>query len=103
MPASVLAVAINSQGGSVLTFALPVGVFVVVSVALYALFTRPHNVPGHREPAVSAAGAASSGPDSSAGQAPADGNINPSDAAGESDKADTGQQAPEAEGTRDGE
>ncbi len=102
MPASVLAVAINSQGGSVLTFALPVGVFVVVSVALYVLFTRPHDVPGHRVPAVSAAGAASSGPNSSAGQAPADGNPNPSGAAGESGGADTGQQAPEAEGTGDG-
>ncbi len=103
MPASVLAVAINSQGGSVLTFALPVGVFVVVSVALYVLFTRPHDVPGHRTPAVSAAGAARPGPDSSAGQAPAASNVNPSSTASESDGANTGQQAPETEGTGDGE
>jgi hypothetical protein len=103
VPASVLAVAINSQGGSVLTFALPVGVFVVVSVALYVLFTRPHYVPGHRVPATSAAGAASSGPDSSASQAPADSSPNPSGAARESGGADTGQSAPEAGSTGDGE
>jgi hypothetical protein len=39
---SVLAVTINSQGGSVLTFALPVGVFVVVAAVLYVLFSRPY-------------------------------------------------------------
>ncbi len=49
MPGSILAVSINSQGGSVLTFAFPVGVFIVVSVVLYMAFSRPHQVPGHRE------------------------------------------------------
>jgi hypothetical protein len=46
---SVLAVTINSQGGSVLTFALPVGVFVVVAAVLYVLFSRPYaGIPPYR-------------------------------------------------------
>ncbi len=49
MPGSILAVSINSQGGSVLTFAFPVGVFLVVAVVLYMAFSRPHQVPGHKQ------------------------------------------------------
>jgi len=32
-----------------MTFAIPVGLFVVVATWLYFLYTRPHAVPGHRE------------------------------------------------------
>jgi hypothetical protein len=32
----------NTPGGSVLTFAVPVGLFAVVAVILYLLFSRPH-------------------------------------------------------------
>jgi hypothetical protein len=35
--------------GSIMTFAIPVGLFVVVATALYFLYTRPHVVPGHRD------------------------------------------------------
>jgi len=34
---------------SIMTFAIPVGLFVVVATWLYFLYTRPHAVPGHRE------------------------------------------------------
>jgi hypothetical protein len=32
-----------------MTFAIPVGIFVVVATWLYFLYTRPHAVPGHRD------------------------------------------------------
>jgi O-antigen/teichoic acid export membrane protein len=32
-------------GGSIMTFALPMGAFIVISVGLYYIFKRPHNVP----------------------------------------------------------
>jgi len=35
--------------GSIMTFAIPVGLFVVVATILYFLYTRPHTVPGHRD------------------------------------------------------
>jgi hypothetical protein len=38
-----------SLAGSVMTFAIPVGLFVVVATILYFLYTRPHAVPGHRD------------------------------------------------------
>jgi heme/copper-type cytochrome/quinol oxidase subunit 3 len=38
-----------SLSGSILTFAFPMALFIVVTTALYLLFTRPHQVPGHRE------------------------------------------------------
>lgn len=94
MAGSLLAVTINSQGGSVLTFALPVGVFVVVSSVLYALFSRPHaRIPPYRglataqtpgpagEPGARTEGA---GQETTAGPphaAAAEGPDNPSDAA----------------------
>ncbi len=37
-----------SFGGSILTFAFPMILFIVVAVALYVLYTRPEFVPGHR-------------------------------------------------------
>lgn len=44
--------------GSIETFAIPVGLFVVVAAILYFLFTRPHVVPGHQDLAAAGAGAA---------------------------------------------
>jgi hypothetical protein len=38
-----------SLAGSIMTFASPVGLFVVVATILYFLYTRPHPVPGHRD------------------------------------------------------
>jgi hypothetical protein len=47
---SVLAVTINAQGGSYLSFAFPLGLFCVVAAVLYlVLFGRPHQrVPARR-------------------------------------------------------
>ena len=51
MPVTILAMVTSdsTDGGAVLTFAFPVGLFVVVSVILYLLFSRPHRrVPSQR-------------------------------------------------------
>jgi hypothetical protein len=32
-------------GGSIMSFALPYGAFIIISVGLYYIFKRPHNVP----------------------------------------------------------
>jgi hypothetical protein len=37
-----------SFGGSILTFAFPMLLFIVVAAALYILYTKPTVVPGHR-------------------------------------------------------
>jgi hypothetical protein len=37
-------------GGSILTFAFPMLLFIVVAGALYVLYTKPEYVPGHRAP-----------------------------------------------------
>ena len=37
-------------GGSILTFAFPMILFIVVAGALYVLYTKPEYVPGHRAP-----------------------------------------------------
>jgi hypothetical protein len=37
-------------GGSVLSFAFPMLLFIVVAGALYVLYTKPEFVPGHRAP-----------------------------------------------------
>lgn len=52
-----------------MTFAIPVGLFVIVATILYFQYTRPHVTPGHRElvPAAAGAGAVAS----SVGPAPA--------------------------------
>jgi hypothetical protein len=39
-----------SFGGSILTFAFPMILFIVVAGALYVLYTKPELVPGHRAP-----------------------------------------------------
>jgi hypothetical protein len=38
-------------GGSILTFAFPMLLFIAVAGALYVLYTKPQVVPGHRLPA----------------------------------------------------
>ena len=38
-------------GGSILTFAFPMILFIVVATALYIAYTKPELVPGHRNPA----------------------------------------------------
>ncbi len=40
-----------SFGGSILTFAFPMILFIVVACALYVIYTRPQMGPGHRDPA----------------------------------------------------
>ncbi len=37
-----------NNGGAVMTLILPLGFFIVVMIALYFVFTRPHTVPGRR-------------------------------------------------------
>jgi hypothetical protein len=37
-----------SFGGSILTFAFPMLLFIAVAVGLYVLYTKPSAVPGHR-------------------------------------------------------
>jgi hypothetical protein len=39
-----------TYGGSILTFAFPMILFIVVAGALYVLYTKPLLVPGHRPP-----------------------------------------------------
>ena len=39
-----------SFGGSILTFAFPMLLFIVVACALYIAYTKPELVPGHRNP-----------------------------------------------------
>ena len=35
-------------GAQVMTLVLPLGLFIVVMIVLYFVFSRPHTVPGHR-------------------------------------------------------
>jgi hypothetical protein len=47
----VIAVVIVSYyplGAQIMTLVLPLGWFIVVMIAMYFVFTRPHTVPGHR-------------------------------------------------------
>jgi hypothetical protein len=37
-----------NNGSAVMTLVLPLGFFIVVMIALYFVFTRPHTVPGRR-------------------------------------------------------
>jgi hypothetical protein len=54
---------------SIMTFAIPVALFVVVATVLYFLYTRPHTVPGHRD-LVPAAGGGATGSGRHAAGAP---------------------------------
>ena len=49
-----------TQAAAIMTFAIPVGIFVVVATWLYFQYTRPHAVPGHRD-LVAAGGSIGSG------------------------------------------
>jgi hypothetical protein len=66
-----------TQAAAIMTFAIPVGIFVVVATWLYFLYTRPHAVPGHRDLVPATGGATGSGrhaagaPRPAAQQAPA--------------------------------
>ena len=39
-----------TYGAAILTFAFPMLLFIAVAGALYVLYTKPHLVPGHRDP-----------------------------------------------------
>jgi hypothetical protein len=95
-----------SFGGSILTFAFPMILFIVVAVGLYVLYTKPEVVPGHRAAASErpvsytaipgkpeAAGGANPGNALAAGPAAGDGGDTPPDAA--STDALPGKQEPE--------
>jgi len=61
-----------TQAGAIMTFAIPVGIFVVVATWLYFLYTRPHAVPGHRDLVPAGTGRhAASAPRPAASQPPA--------------------------------
>jgi len=45
-----------TEAAAIMTFAIPVGIFIVVATWLYFLYTRPHAVPGHRELVAAGAG-----------------------------------------------
>ena len=49
-------------GGSILTFAFPMLLFIVVACALYIAYTKPELVPGHRNPAAERPGVLHGGP-----------------------------------------
>jgi hypothetical protein len=76
---AVLATATGSDwnaGGSIITFYFPVGLFVVIAVILYLLFSRPHKrVPGRGglASAHAASGAEQAGTGSGPGDSPARG------------------------------
>jgi hypothetical protein len=62
---SALQVSYYPLGAQVMTLVLPLGLFIVVMIALYFVFSRPHTVPGHRplagaRPVAPSAGAAPS-------------------------------------------
>ena len=60
-----------TQAAAIMTFAIPVGIFVVVAAWLYFVYTRPHAVPGHRDLVPAAAGGAASSGRHAAGPRPA--------------------------------
>jgi hypothetical protein len=45
---SAIQVSYYPLGAQVMTLVLPLGLFIVVMIALYFVFSRPHTVPGHR-------------------------------------------------------
>ena len=56
---------------SIMTFAIPVALFVVGATVLYFLYTRPHAVPGHRDLAPAGSGRPAPGaPRAAAAQPP---------------------------------
>jgi hypothetical protein len=59
-----------SMSGAMLTFAMPMVLFILAATALYLLLLRPHRVPGHTELLVARA-APPSPPQASTDEAPA--------------------------------
>src|SRR5262249_2916406 len=53
-----------------MTFAIPVGLFVVVAAILYFLYTRPRTVPGHRDLVTAGGRHAAGAPRAAAAQPP---------------------------------
>jgi hypothetical protein len=51
-----------SLSGSILTFAMPMLLFIAAAAVLYLLFTRPHQVPGHHVLAPAQAAQPETGP-----------------------------------------
>jgi len=45
---SAIQVSYYPLGAQVMTLVLPLGFFILVMMALYFIFTRPHTIPGHR-------------------------------------------------------
>jgi len=58
-------------GGSILSFAFPMLLFIVVACALYVAYTKPELVPGHRNPAAQRAVTYTAVPGSPATDGPA--------------------------------
>jgi hypothetical protein len=56
-----------TQAAAIMTFAIPVGIFIVVATWLYFIYTRPHAVPGHRELVPAGTGRHAAPPSSSSG------------------------------------
>jgi hypothetical protein len=56
---------------SIMTFAIPVALFLVVATVLYFLYTRPHTVPGHRDLVPAAGGATGTGRHAAGARRPA--------------------------------
>ena len=80
MPGSILAAVTpdNTPGGAVLTFAFPLGLFIVVAVLLYLRFSRPHRrVPAAVTGQAAASPAAASPAEASPGPAGASTDANP--------------------------
>jgi hypothetical protein len=112
---SVLAVSVNSPGAAVLTFYLPVGLFVVIATVLYLLFSRPHrrvpgrlatSRPGGQASGITASSAAGGPYGSVSGGAAAVPSTSPAgDASGDESADGAGTQRPTAtaEGTEAGE
>jgi hypothetical protein len=68
---SAIEVSYYPLGAQVMTLVLPLGLFIVVMIVLYFVFSRPHIVPGHRP--IAGARPVSPHPDAAAGIAAASG------------------------------
>ena len=78
-----------SLAGAIMTFAIPVGLFIIVAAMLYFQYTRPHVTPGHRALVPAAAGAgASAGTAAAAPAAPAPPAAGPAPAGAETPAAE---------------
>jgi len=68
-----------TQAAAIMTFAIPVGLFVVVATWLYFLYTRPHAVPGHRDLVPAGTGRHAAGAPRPAAAPPQGGGVPPAD------------------------